>query len=76
MEEILTAPESKMMEKSDAFRGKSRMKDQMKILKERSRNHARDHDADELINLNNKNSLGRSGFLNKDGKKRKKIDDL
>jgi hypothetical protein len=76
MVEVITAPNSKMMETTDEFRGKSKPKNQNKILKERTRNYARDHEADEMIALNNKNSLQRSGFLNKDGKRRKKIDDL
>jgi hypothetical protein len=76
MVQILTAPQSKMMEKTDTFHGKSRQKDLTKILRARTRNFARDHEADEMIELNNKNSLERSGFLGKDGKKRKKIDDV
>ncbi len=76
MEEIISAPDSKMMETIDKEHGKSRLKDQQKILRERSRNHARDYEADELIQLNKANGIERSGFLNKNGKKRGKIDDL
>jgi hypothetical protein len=73
MVEILVAPTSKMMERAG---NKSRLKDQTKILRERSRNFARDHEADEMISLNDRNNLKRSGFLNKDGKRRKKVDDI
>lgn len=76
MEELMTAPESKMMETVDPHTGKSRLKDQMKILRERSRNYARDREADDLIQFNKKNGIERSGFLTKDGKKRTKLDDI
>lgn len=76
MAEILSAPQTKMMEKSDAFKGKSRPKDLNKTLKERTRNYARDHEADDMISLNERNNLERSGFLNKDGKRRRKVDDI
>ena len=75
MEEVLVAPEAKMMETIDKDTGKSRVKDQMKILKERSRNYARDYEADDMIQMNQKNGIERSGFLNKDGKRRNKMDD-
>lgn len=76
MTELLTAPGVKMMETTDAFKGKTRMKDQMKILKARSRNHARDREADDMIQFNKNNGIERSGFLGKDGKRRKKVDDI
>lgn len=76
MKLVLTAPQTKLMETTDAHRGKSRQKDLTKILKARTRNYARDFEADEMIDLNNKNSLERSGFLTKEGRKRKKIDDI
>lgn len=75
MEEILVAPDAKMMETIDKNTGKSRLKDQMKILQERSRNYARDREADDLIQMNQKNGIERSGFLTKDGKRRTKLDD-
>jgi hypothetical protein len=76
MREVLAAPTAKMMEVIDKETGKSRLKDQMKILKERTRNYARDREADDLIQANRNNGIERSGFLNKDGKKRTKLDDL
>ena len=75
MEEILTAPTSKMMETTDKERGKSKVKGLTKMLKERSRNYARDFEADDLIAYNRKNGIERSGFLKPNGKKRGKIDD-
>lgn len=75
MEEVLMAPDAKMMETIDKNTGKSRLKDQMKILQERSRNYARDREADDLIQMNQKNGIERSGFLTKDGKRRTKMDD-
>ncbi len=75
VEEILTAPTGKMMETNDPLMGKSRMKDQMKILKERSRNYARDYEAKDLVDFNRANGIEKSGFLKKDGKLRGKIDD-
>lgn len=76
MVEILSTPGTKLMETTDAFRGKSRQKDLTKTLRERSRNFARDHEADDMINANKANDLKRSGFLTNEGKKRKKIDDV
>lgn len=76
MVEVLVAPAAKMMETIDKENGKSRLKDQQKILKARSRIHARDYEADDLIQMNKDNGIERIGFLRKDGKKRTKIDDL
>lgn len=77
--EILAAPNPKFMEASDAFHGKSRIKDVNKILKARSRNFSRDNEIDENIQLNKLNGLDghvARNFLNKNGVKRKKVDDL
>lgn len=76
MEELFEAPEAKMLETIDKETGKTRLKDQMKILKERSRIHARDYEADDLIQKNKENGIERIGFLKSDGTKRTKIDDL
>ena len=75
MVEVLTAPEQKMMETIDKNMGKSKVKGLTKMLKERSRNYARDKEADDLINFNRANGIERSGFLDKNGKKRNKISD-
>ena len=76
MEVQLQAPETKFMETTNPERGKSKLKNQHKILLERSRTYARDYEADELIQRNRDNGIDRSGFLRKDGKKRGKIDDI
>ncbi len=65
-----------MMETTDAFTGKKKLKDQNKILKERARSHARDYEADDLIQFNRKNGIEKSGFLKKDGRRRTKLDDI
>lgn len=76
MEELMVPPQTKMMEKVDPYTGKSRMKDQQKILKERARNFSREHELDELIQINKNNDLAGTQFLNKEGKRRKKVDDI
>lgn len=76
MREILTAPKAKMMETTDSFTGKSRPKNLTKVLRERSRAHARDKEADDLIQFNRKNGIEKSGFLRKDGRRRTKLDDI
>lgn len=76
MEEIIVPPGVKMMEVVDEYRGKSRLKDQKKILLERARNHSRDVEGDDLIQRNRNNDIMKINQLNKDGKRRKKIDDI
>lgn len=76
MDEVLQAPEAKMLETVDKETGKTRLKDQQKILKERARIHARDYEADDLIQKNKDNGIEKIGFLREDGKKRTKLDDL
>jgi hypothetical protein len=75
MEEVLTAPTSKLMETTDKNMGKSKIKGLAKTLKARSRNFARDFEARDLVDFNRKNNIEKSGFLGKDGKLRKKLDD-
>lgn len=77
---VLGAPQAKFMEKTDSFRNKSNMKDQQKILLERSRVHTRDQAADDLIQSNEADIAKKNQWLveNSDGslRKRKKIDDI
>lgn len=78
-EEILVAPNQKFMVSSDPEKGKSKLKDQDKILRARARNHSRDHDIDDNIQLNTANGLTsavKANLLNSKGEKRRKIDDL
>ena len=77
MEEVFTAPKAKFLEKTDSFKGKSKQKNLDKILKERAASYARDFESDELIQKNKDNKLlKKSNLLNKDGKRRRKIDDI
>lgn len=75
MEQLLTSPTTKMMETTDPYTKKTRLKDQTRILKERARNHSRDVEIDEMIQLNRNNHLTGIHFLNKSGERRKKVDD-
>lgn len=72
----LEAPQAKFMEPRDKAKGKSVLKDQNKLLKERSRNHSRDQELDELITMNSKDLAVKNKWVNEDGRKRKKIDDI
>lgn len=79
MTKILAAPQAKFLEPRDEVskdRGKSVLKDQNKILKERARNHSRDVDMDDLIQSTPKEAAAGAKWLRADGTKRKKIDDL
>jgi hypothetical protein len=64
------------MEKKDAERGISQMVGQEKILRERARKHSRDVEMGDLIETNSTEAAYMSGWLDKDGKKRRAIDDL
>lgn len=78
-DEVMSAPNQKLMVSGDTYKGKSKLKDQEKILKERSRNHSRDVDLDENISINRKNGLEEAvakNFLNNKGMRRRKIDDI
>jgi hypothetical protein len=77
--EILTAPNQKFMVTADVEHGKSKIKDQDKMLKARSRNYSRDVNLDDNIAINTANGLTQSvaaSFLNKKGERRRKIDDI
>ncbi|MCG3175430.1 MAG: hypothetical protein MOGMAGMI_00359 [Candidatus Omnitrophica bacterium] len=73
----ISCPSSKFMVKVNSATNKSKLKDSDKMLKERSRNHSRDVDLDDVIQLNKTNSFAVSNnFLNEKGERRKKIDDI
>ena len=76
MEQILEAPDTKMLETTDPATGKKRTKNLNKVLKERARNHARDVEADEIIQKNRDNKLTGTQLLNKNGERRRKVDDI
>jgi hypothetical protein len=78
-DEVLVAPNQKFMESTDSFHGKSRLKNSNKILRERARNYSRDHDIDENIQINKANGLDENvakNLLNKNGRRRTKMDDI
>lgn len=77
--ELLIAPNQKFMITANKAEGTSKIKDLKKSLTARSRNYARDVDLDDTIQINKANGLEEQvhrSFLNKDGKRRKKIDDI
>lgn len=78
-EEILSAPNQKFMVTANKATGQSKLKNSTAILTERARNHSRDHDIDDNIQLNLANGLKESvniNLLNSKGQKRRKIDDI
>ena len=75
----LTAPKSKFLEARDPEakeRGKSQLKGHDSLIRERARNYKRDHELHDYIQLNEKDDAKKYGWLNENGRKRKKIDDL
>ena len=76
MELVLEAPDTKMLETTDPATNKKRVKDLNKTLKARARSHARDHEADEVIQKNRDNQLTGTQLLNKNGERRRKVDDI
>lgn len=78
-EEVLVAPNQKLMESANAERGVSRIKGQNQMLKERARNYSRDREIDDNIQINRLNGLDaqvNKNLLNSKGEKRRKIDDI
>lgn len=75
MGEILVAPETKFMEPRDKERGKSIMKDQEKLLKERAKEHARANDYHDLIQNNTDEMAKRVGWVNDKGRIKTKVED-
>lgn len=78
-EEVIQAPNSKFMVCANKATGKSKIKDQKKMLLERARNHSRDNDLDDNIAVNKAAGASEQqinvNFLN-NGVRRKKIDDI
>lgn len=78
-EEVIIAPDGKFMISANKATGKSKIKDLDKQLKARARNHSRDKELDDNIQLNRMNGLDQAvsqNFLNEHGLRRKKIDDI
>lgn len=77
--EVIKAPNHKFMVTANKATGKSKLKDQDKLLRTRSRNYARDVEIDDNIQFNKANGLEgsvRRNLLNSKGEKRRKIDDI
>lgn len=72
-EVMIVAPNSKFLEKKGG-EGKSRLKGQDKILRERAHNYARDVEGDD--NIYKKRVNGLKPNLNKNGKRKRKIDEI
>lgn len=78
-EEIIEAPNQKFMVSANKSTGTSKIKDSEKVLRTRARNHSRDVDLDNNIQLNKANGLDASvqtNLLNSKGERRRKIDDI
>lgn len=78
-EEVISAPNQKFMVAANVATGTSKIKDSEKTLKTRARNHSRDVDIDNNIQLNKANGLDASvqtNLLNSKGERRRKIDDI
>jgi hypothetical protein len=76
-EEVIAAPNQKFMVCANAATGQSKLKDHTKVLTARARNHSRDHDIDNNIQLNTANGVNVAPtLLNEKGERRKKIDDI
>jgi len=76
-EEVIKEPGTKFMVCANPATGKSKVKDQDKILLERARNHSRDVDLDDTIAVNKDNEFGvKQNLLNEKGERRRKVDDL
>lgn len=75
MRKVFGAPQAKFLEKKDPEKGKSVLKDQERVLKERARNFSRENELDDMIQSNTNDVAKRQGWLTSDGKKRKKVDD-
>lgn len=78
-EEVISAPNQKFMVSANKATGTSKIKDLEKTLRARARNHSRDVDLDNNIQLNKANGLDaqvNANLLNSKGERRRKIDDI
>jgi len=73
---VLKTPNAKILEPVNKYKGKSNLKDQQKILKKRSREHARDFEINDYIATSSKEQVIKNKWINPDGQKRRKIDDI
>lgn len=74
---VVAPPAAQFLEPRDSeHRTRSVRKGLTKEARERSKNHARDKELHDFIQTNHPETVKNMGWLNKDGTKRKKIDDL
>ena len=73
---VLKAPHTLFLETINPATNKKKPRGFDKMIKARARNHARDIEGDELIQLNKMNGITKRTLLNKDGARRRKIDDI
>lgn len=72
---VLTAPKTKFMERISHEHGKSAVIGQQAVLKERARNHSRNHETHDLIQNNSQEDALKNHWINESGDVRKSIDD-
>lgn len=73
----MNCPSTKLVEIADKATGRRKLKDMDKVLKERSRNHSREVELDDNIQINSDNKFQVSrNLLNEKGERRRKIDDI
>lgn len=75
MKAKLEVPQLRFTETTDKDRGKKALVGQQKDLKARARAHSRDVEMEDFIQTNNDETAYAAGWLTKDGKKRRAIDD-
>ena len=78
-EELLVAPNQKFMVAANPEKGSSKLKDSQKILTERARNHSREVELDDNVQVNRANGLSAKvdlNLLNEKRERRRKVDDL
>lgn len=78
-DEVIVAPNQKFMVAANPEKRTSKIKDSTKTLTARARNHSRDVDIDETIQINRANGLDaqvKRNLLNSKGERRRKVDDI
>lgn len=73
---LMNRPSVKLLEKEDPFFGKSNLVGSDAIFLERSRNYSRDHETQDLIEMNKDHTNPEKQGWVVDGRSRRKIDDL
>jgi DNA-directed RNA polymerase subunit RPC12/RpoP len=77
METTLTAPQVKFVEPRDPERkGRSVLKDQNRMLKERAKTHVRENELNDFVQEHGVQAAKQFGWVTEKGTVRKKIDEL